>query len=180
MAGIHWYIVRTPPAKEPAAAHVLKTRGYHVYAPMRQVWRRICRHNKIRSPERRQFALFPSYVFCGLGADTPDGEALRDTPYVTGLVTVDGVNPAEVRGQIIDEMRARFGEMITGPKFHRWMAGKEFSIGDIVELVGDINPALRGVAFKVEAIRGRHVSLASQYFGVGTVLALLDNVDVRS
>lgn len=176
----HWFLIRTPPAKEPAAAHVLKQKGFEVYCPMKQVWRRVTKHNKRRSAQRRLFALFPGYVFIGLSELTPDGEELRDTPFVTSLVTIDGVNPAEIRPKVVEELRSRFGELTTGPKFHRWIAGNPFGPGDLVELVGEVHPSLRGVAFEVEQIRGRSAVLISKLFGGMTIVAGLDNLERHS
>jgi transcription antitermination factor NusG len=168
---VDWYLVRTPPAREPAAAHVLKATGFEVYSPMKVIWRR---HHHV--PEKRQVALFPSYVFVGLSDLTPDGEALRVTPYVSALVTIDGVNPARIRAAIVEELRFRFGELTTGPRFHRWIRGRVFGPGDMVELVGDINPRLRGVVFRVETIRGRSAVLISKLFSL-PVVARLDNLE---
>ena len=151
---IDWYLVRTPPAREPAAAHVLKSTGYHCYSPMRVIWRR--RRHQL---EKRQVALFPRYVFVGLDEATPDGEVLRGLPFVAALVSIDGVNPARIHRAVVEDLKVRFGELTTGPRFHRWIAGKPFDIGDWVELVGEVNPAMRGVAFKVEEIRGRFAVL---------------------
>jgi transcription antitermination factor NusG len=167
---VDWYIVRTPPAREPAAAHTLKARGFEVYAPMKVIWRRR-RHELLK----RQVALFPSYVFVGLSELTPDGETLRITPFVAALVTIDGINPARIRTPVIEELRQRFGELTTGPKFHRWIAGKAFGIGDMVELVGEVTPWLRGVPFKVEHIRGQSAVLMSKLF-TATVVARIDNL----
>ena len=169
---IDWYLVRTPPAREPAAAHVLKSTGYHCYSPMRVVWRRH-RHQL----EKRQLALFPSYVFVGLDETTPDGEVLRDLPFVAALVSIDGINPARIRRAVVEELKVRFGELTTGPRFHRWIAGKPFDIGDWVELIGEVTPAMRGIAFRVEEIRGARAVL----FTLGArIVARLDSLQARA
>src|SRR5262245_39324678 len=169
---VDWYLVRTLPAREPSAAGVLKLAGFEVYSPMKIIWRR--RHDL---PEKRLVALFPSYVFVGLGDWTPDGEVLRVTPFVAALVTIDGINPVRIRTCVVEELRNRFGEVTTGPKFHRWIAGKPFGIGDLVELVGEVHPAMRGIRFTVEKIRGRSAELFCKAFPL-PVTAHLDNLEL--
>ena len=176
----HWFLIRTAPAKEPLAAHILKARNFKVYSPMIRRWRRVTRHARRREPESRYYALFPGYVFVGLDAETPDGEALRDTPCVVSFVSLDGVNPYEVPAAVVEELRARFGELVTGPRFHRWLKGRPFGPGDEVVLVGSsVSPLLRGVVFKVERIQGRAAEIFSSLFGGVRVSAALDNLEAR-
>jgi transcription antitermination factor NusG len=171
-----WLLIRTAPAKEPTATHILKGRGFEAYSPMRLVWRRIVRHHRAREREGRLIALFPSYVFVGLNGTTPDAIALREMPCVMGFVSVDGKSPYPISSIIIEDMRHRFGEITTGPELLRWSQARPVAIGDTVRLI-EAALILRGQSFKVEAIRGKAAVIFAQLFGGITVTTPVDNLE---
>lgn len=174
----HWLLGRTPPAREVMAAHLLKTLGIEVYCPMKLVWRRRVRQHKAREREARKFALFPGYIFIGFGPHTLTSmEVLRRlSELVVAYVTIDGINPATVRAAVVEELRARFGEVTTGPDFLRWLAMREPQVGDLVSLI-DAAAVFRGMPWRVEQIRAKSAVVFEKTFGI-TAVTPLDNLEV--
>jgi transcriptional antiterminator RfaH len=93
-----WVAACLLPQRETLALHCLKLGGFPTYLP-RIRKRRIIRGRKVTVTP----ALFPGYLFVAIELQW---HAARWAPGVAGLI-MDGIAPARVPDQVIDEIRRR-------------------------------------------------------------------------
>ena len=94
----YWVCARLVPHQERIALFHLGRLGYQTYLPRLREWRRSHgRKIEVRPP------LFPGYLFLTVEAQW---YAARWSIGVIGLI-MDGVRPARVADQIIDDLRKR-------------------------------------------------------------------------
>jgi transcriptional antiterminator RfaH len=116
----YWSCVQLEPYRERLALHCLsKVNGFEVYSP------------RIRPPRARREddtrPLFPGYCFILV---VLQWHAARWSPGVTRIV-LDGMAPAKVPDQVIDEIRRREqGGVVQLPK------APDMQIGDRVKVLG--------------------------------------------
>ena len=95
---MYWACARLETRREAVAQHFLKLAGYQVYIPqMREQRLRRSRRVEVISP------LFPAYAFIVI---EQQWHSARWSIGVTALI-MDGVAPARVPDQVIDEIRRR-------------------------------------------------------------------------
>jgi transcriptional antiterminator RfaH len=94
----YWACVRVEPRREAVAQHFLKLAGYEVYIPY-------VREQRIRRSRRVEVVspLFPAYGFLMVNGQW---HSARWSIGVSALI-MDGVAPAKVPDQVIDEIRGR-------------------------------------------------------------------------
>jgi transcriptional antiterminator RfaH len=108
----YWAVARLAPHQERLALNHLARAGFATYLPRLREWRRSHgRKIEVRPP------LFPGYCFFVIEAQW---HAARWSIGVIGLI-MDGVRPARVADQIIDDLRQRerngLIELASPPKF---------------------------------------------------------------
>jgi len=98
IAVAYWACAQVEPRQEQAAQHFLGLNGFEIYCPRLRAVRR----SHGRRIETRP-CLFPSYVFVAIVAGW---WSARWCPHVVRLI-LNGVTPAVVSDQIIDDLRRR-------------------------------------------------------------------------
>jgi transcriptional antiterminator RfaH len=97
-APVYWSCARLESNRENVARHFLQLAGYEVYLPQVRE-QRVRRHRRVEVV----LPLFPAYAFALI---TLQWHAARWAPGTLGLI-MNGVAPAKVPDNVIDEIRRR-------------------------------------------------------------------------
>ncbi len=116
-----WYVARTKPNSESAAARTLEREGLEFFLPRVETPR--------PSVRRVTIPLFPGYIFVRYDLDETDGARVRGLPGIIGLLHFDGLVPA-VPDAVVDELAARVNR--TNETGGLWTRFRE---GDTVRVV---------------------------------------------
>ena len=96
-----WYVVQTQVNAEAKAARNLMHQGFEIYLP-----RYLKRRSHARKIEKVAAPLFPRYMFVRIDVTTQRWRSVQSTYGVSHLV-LNGSDPAQVAGQVIEALRAR-------------------------------------------------------------------------
>jgi transcription elongation factor/antiterminator RfaH len=96
-----WYVARTKPRREVAAAAILAQRGVDVYLPT------VSSRRRASTSSRAGEALFPGYLFAQLDIGTDDWLAARSAPGVAYFLGSGEGAPTPVPNDLIDAIRLR-------------------------------------------------------------------------
>ena len=150
---MYWACAQLQPQRDMLALHFLRQAGFETYAPRLREPRSVQGRKVVRTP-----LLFPAYAFVLIQMQW---HTARWSPGVIRLV-MDGVQPARVPDNVIDEIRARevrgLVELAKPPKFRP---------GDRVRVLRgpfaeQLTPPHERVAVLLSLLGGRHrVTLAA-------------------
>ena len=124
-----WYIAKTKPQKETAAANFLSQCDVPVFCP------------KVVSPGHsgaKSQVLFPTYIFCYLDPDSAIWPKVRWAPGLSYFLSCDGA-PAPVPEALIDYLRLRVNQWNDPGQLRR------LSQGDRVVITGGPFTGLDGI-----------------------------------
>lgn len=103
MSSTEWYVIHTHPQKELVLTNLICNHGIDCFCPT------INAHPK--NPRARKIVpYFPSYLFVHVDLEEIGLSTLKWMPYVTGLVSFDGV-PASIPDVLIHEIMNRVDEI---------------------------------------------------------------------
>lgn len=134
-----WFVVQSEPQQEKAIAATLIGKRFLCYLPMRK--------RKVRVNDRRHRTvtrpLLPGYLFAGF--DGPVGEEWKRINAIAGVIGVLGCEvefaggfierlPVPVPLYVMNRIRDKEAEMLTGERVLRASDGKELDIGGVIQV----------------------------------------------
>jgi transcriptional antiterminator RfaH len=123
-----WYVVQTQINAEAKAARNLVHQGFEIYLP-----RYLKRRSHARRIENVAAPLFPRYMFVRIDVATQRWRSVQSTYGVSHLV-LNGSDPAQVAGQVIEALRAREDSSGYVTLDHR----PKFAIGEKVRVLAGV------------------------------------------
>lgn len=152
--GLYWYALYVRPQKEFVAQIILERYGVTTYVPVRRDWRR---RNKYTKEKRlTSYPLAPRYVFAGFPPGIPLWFDLFNLPLISGVVGIDDV-PMRLKTPDVVSLLRKHPNGVVAPKEQKHMqTGKEFAVGDNVEVVGG---PFDGMKAPVTSIKGSRAKL---------------------
>lgn len=159
-----WFVLRVQPGAEFLAADRVASLGMLTACPRRIEYRRAGGRAKRKIPQ--VYPLLTGYLFAAVpAARWREVTTLR---HVHGVIGVDG-RPSRVqvegRGGLVELCRRSAAGAFSAPEYQRaMMTGREFAVGDRVEIVG-AGRGLDGHVVEVAGLRGDVARVVMQMLG---------------
>lgn len=153
-----WYVLRTKPRKDAAAASLLEKAKLEVFAPTITVYR-------AEGKRPAQEPLFPGYMFSRLDAHLGEVQLARYTAGVSDILRY-GNHPAPVPDELVEAVRQRTA---SGPRRRQWSS---YQSGDLVVIT-------KGPFRDFEAVFDGHLSAAGRVRVLIRTLRRLYRADVH-
>lgn len=140
-----WYIIRTEPQADSAAASELRSAGFDIFSPLVKSQKA----NKVNN----YAPLFPGYIFLKWDMEGAGKPSLQRAPHVSGWVNFEGVSPA-VPDEVVSELASRIESINnSGGLWRRFKAGDRVRIvSGILEGLGEVIESTNSPQSKVRVL----------------------------
>lgn len=169
---LHWVVGFAMSGKELACQSRLCSLDFKVYVPLQQRYRR--KNRFVRGKERVAYPAIAGQLYIGMNDSDERWYELFNSKTIYGVLLSSGY-PVLLHGQtllnFIDDNRKKF---TAKPVERNMVSGKEFSIGDTVEILDGI---FEGQIASVDDIQGANAKMLINMFGGETIANVpLDNL----
>ncbi len=129
-----WHVLTTEHSREFRAAAYLTEQGFKVFVPIDRLYRRVNRYAKRKI--LRDYPLIPGYVFLMASEAPVRWLQVLSSNFVRRVIVVDR-EPLEVDSSQMTDLLDRWlgGEFVAWSAERHMRSGREFKIGDGVEIV---------------------------------------------